>query len=54
MFSVDAARNATPAPAKVILLVEANRIGRFGLPDDAASDNTSTDLVSTSVRWCSA
>ncbi|SLI56942.1 Uncharacterised protein [Mycobacteroides abscessus subsp. abscessus] len=34
-------RKLTPAPAKVILEVEANTIGRFGCPASAAMPSTS-------------
>ena len=48
------AKNATPAPAKVILDVEANRNGRLGFPAASAIPSTSRAGVSTSVRWCTA
>ncbi len=54
MFSTEAARNATPAPAKVILEVDANMIGRSGWPLAAARVRMSALLASSSVRWCSA
>ena len=48
------AKNETPAPAKVILEVEANRNTRFGLPASSARPRMSSAGVSTSVRWCTA
>ena len=48
------AKNETPAPAKVIFDVEANRNTRFGLPAASARPRMSSAGVSTSVRWCTA
>ena len=48
------AKKETPAPAKVIFEVEANRKTRFGLPAAAASPSTSSAGISSSVRWCTA
>ena len=52
--SREAARNATPAPAYVILLVDANMIGRCGCPAADARERMSADFASSAVRWCSA
>ena len=49
--SREAPRNATPAPAYVILLVEANMTGRCGCPAAEDSERMSADFASTSVRW---
>ncbi len=46
-----AARNATPAPAKVIFEVDANMSGRLGWPEPDASVMMSALLASSSVRW---
>jgi len=51
---VEAARNATPAPAQLIFEVEANMIGRSGCPAAEARVRMSALLASSSVRWCSA
>ena len=53
-LAAEPAKNDTPAPAKVILEVEANRNGRFGLPASSASPRMSSAGISSSVRWCTA
>ena len=48
------AKNDTPAPAKVILEVEAKTNTRLGLPASAARPSTSSAGCSWSVRWWTA
>src|SRR5699024_805946 len=53
-FSRDEAKNATPAPAKVIFEVEDKTQKRFGLPACSATANTSTISGNSSVKVCTA
>src|SRR5206468_10256158 len=44
------AKKLTPAPANVILVVDENTSGRFGLPAASASPSTSTCFTNSWVR----
>ena len=54
MLAAEPPKKDTPAPAKVILDVEANRNGRFGFPASSARPRMSSAGVSRSVRWWTA
>ena len=54
MLPSEPPKKLTPAPAKVILDVEANTYGRFGLPAVAARPTTSTFCTDSCVSVCTA
>ena len=54
MLASEPPKKLTPAPAKVILDVEANTSGRFWLPAAAASPSTSICRTESWVRVCTA
>ena len=54
MLPSEPPKKLTPAPANVILDVDANTNGRFGLPAASARPSTSTCLTNSWVKVCTA
>ena len=54
MFAAEEPRNATPAPARVILEVEPNTNTRSGWPASPQAARTGRISDVSSARWCTA